>query len=368
MGKKRPRPLTRPISLRAPVTLGVVLIVLVVILGAVWVTGTLIGLLRGEVSPALYLGMLLAGSILLIAVLAGVIAYLTLSVKAFNLNRRQSNFIDAVTHELKSPIASLKLYLQTMTRHNVSEEQTAEFHKIMLDDVERLDSLIDHLLEAARVERGTDAEAAVAINLAELLTQVSEGACVRYKMPADTVRIDCPPITLTAPPIQVEILFRNLVDNAVKYGGTPPRVQIEAQLAKDPSGEVMVSVCDNGAGIPAKLRRTVFGRFVRLVNELERSKPGTGLGLYLVRNVTQALGGRIQISDGVSVPEHVAGNGEKGDLAESTAPGTSPTKGSGTRFEITLKNATAIEDDNASGVPGENRGSENRTGDTPHSS
>ncbi|TWT65140.1 sensor histidine kinase [Allorhodopirellula solitaria] len=324
--KAKNQPLTRPITLRAPVTLGVVLIVLVVILLAVWVTGNLFGILREKESPLLFWVMLLAGSVLLIAVLAGVIAYLTLSVKAFNLNRRQSNFIDAVTHELKSPIASLKLYLQTMTRRTVGADQQAEFHKIMLDDVERLDLLIDHLLEAARMERGAASEDAIEVDLPKLLTELSTAACVRYKQPPDTVEIDCQDIVLTAPPIQVEILFRNLLDNAFKYGGIPPRVHVIGRMNADQSGDVTVSVCDNGRGIPTQLRRKVFGRFIRLGNELERSKPGTGLGLYLVRNVTQAMGGRIEIVDS----KNPTGGNVTLDPADRPI---------GTRFDVTLPDA-----------------------------
>ncbi|TWU03789.1 sensor histidine kinase [Neorhodopirellula pilleata] len=354
----------RPITLRAPITLGVVLIVLLVILTAVWVTGTLIGALRGQASPELYWAMLLAGSVLLIAVLAGVIAYLALSVKSFNLNRRQSNFIDAVTHELKSPIASLKLYLQTMTRHAVNQEQSEAFHKIMLEDVERLDTLINHLLDAASVERGVIAQEAKDFVLVELIKQVATATCVRYKLPPETVTIDCQDILLHAPQIQVEILLRNLVDNAVKYGANPPRVRIMAQLTAKPvpvtksrfasrrssshgqqtaeltadaapleSGEVTMSVCDNGVGIPANLRRKVFGRFVRLGNELERSSPGTGLGLYLVRNVTHALGGRINIHDAQNVDF-----GEPLPTQSSENDTGGPTN-QGTRFDITLPNA-----------------------------
>ena len=79
-----------------------------------------------------------------------------LTIKAINLTRRQSNFMDSVTHELKSPIASLKLYLQTLGRRQVSEQERASFHRYMLEDVERLDNLINHLLDAARVERQED--------------------------------------------------------------------------------------------------------------------------------------------------------------------------------------------------------------------
>ena len=141
-------------SLRAPITLGVVMIVLVVVLTAVWFTSSwFLGQGEGK-SRAVQWTLLGTGAFLLSGVLAGVIAYLTLTVKAVNLNRRQSNFIDSVTHELKSPIASLKLYLQTMARRNVDEKQQADFHRFMLEDVERLDSLINHLLDAARIERG----------------------------------------------------------------------------------------------------------------------------------------------------------------------------------------------------------------------
>jgi len=305
----------RPLTLRTPITLGVVMIVLVVILTAVWVSGTVIGAMQSESSRAVFFVMLAAGSVLLIAVLAGVIAYLTLSVKAFNLNRRQSNFIDSVTHELKSPIASLKLYLQTMHRHEVSVQQQQEFHHMMLGDVERLDSLINHLLDTARIERG-ESPPATQLELAPILDQAATAACVRHKMPAETVQIRCPPITLQAPAIQIEILFRNLIDNAVKYGGSPPVVKVAAEC--DESGTICVTVQDNGSGIPANLRRKVFGRFVRLGSELERSRPGTGLGLYLVRNITHALGGRIDVSDARQLDEECAGT-----LFEVRLPGGS---------------------------------------------
>lgn len=273
-------------SLKAPITLGVVLIVLVVVLLAVWLLGLLL-----EVSSWRLLAI---GSVLLASILAGVIAYLTLTVKAVRLNQRQSNFIDSVTHELKSPIASLKLYLQTMSRRTVDQQQQQDFHRIMLEDVERLDSLINHLLDAARIGRDTETVEEEPVRLDELLRQCAIATCVRYKLPPETVLVDSPPITVTSQLVQLEILFRNLVDNAVKYGGSPPKVVVRAQTEND---RVQVSVVDNGPGIPANQRRKVFGRFVRLGNELERSTPGTGLGLYLVRNVTRAIGGTVRVHD-----------------------------------------------------------------------
>ena len=282
-------------SLKAPIALGVVMILLVVVLTAVWIMGNVLGATGRFGSREVFWTFLAVGAVLLAGVLAGVIAYLTLTVKAFNLNRRQSNFIDAVTHELKSPIASLKLYLQTMTRRSVDEQQQQSFHQFMLEDVERLDLMINHLLDAARIERGDRAAEREDVRLDHLLSQCASATCIRYRVPPGAVRVECPTVTLHSQLVQLEILFRNLIDNAVKYGGSPPKVSVLATIEADE--KVRVTITDNGSGIPANQRRKVFGRFFRLGNELERSTPGTGLGLYLVRNVIKSIGGTIRVND-----------------------------------------------------------------------
>ncbi len=301
-------------SLRAPITLGVVLIVLIVVLAALWIIGNWLVATGYLTSRLVFSVMVAVGTVLLVGMLAGVIAYLTLTIKAVRLNQRQSNFIDSVTHELKSPIASLKLYLQTMTRRTVDERQQQDFHKTMLEDVERLDSLINHLLDVARIDQSVEPADEAPVRLDELLRQCSSAACTRYKLPEDTVDLDSPEITISSQLVQLEILFRNLIDNAVKYGGSPPKVHIKVRPAGDQ--QVTVSILDNGPGIPANQRRKVFGRFVRLGNELERSRPGTGLGLYLVRNVTRSIGGIVRVRD-------------RSESHNSTATGT--------EFEVTLK-------------------------------
>lgn len=280
-------------SLRAPITLGVVMILLVVALTIGWVSINVIAATINRDSAPVYYVVLAIGSVGLAVVLAGVIAYLTLTVKAINLNRRQSNFIDSVTHELKSPIASLKLYLQTLSRRTVDENQRRDFHRFMLEDVERLDQLINHLLDAARFDGQTKPLPLERLLLSDVLRQGAIAAMARYAAPPETITIHCPSIVLFSRGIELDILFRNLMDNAVKYGGTPPSVDVTASVI---SGlRVTIRVSDNGPGIPPNLRRRIFGRFVRLGSELERSKPGTGLGLYLVRTVTKSLGGTIQV-------------------------------------------------------------------------
>src|SRR5262249_20716522 len=152
---------------------------------------------------------------------------LILSVKAVRLNQRQSNFIDAVTHELKSPIASLKLYLQTLDRHQVTAEQQADFQRFMFEDLQRLDQLIDHLLDAARLEHSAPADPAENVPLDELLIRTSRLACERYRLPENTVELKLEPAQVRARPADLEIIFRNLLDNAIKYSGEKPHVDVE---------------------------------------------------------------------------------------------------------------------------------------------
>ncbi len=284
-------------SLRWPITLGVVMIVLVVVLIVGWVLLTVFGLVFDTERAAWYLAMLSIGAVLLALVLVGVVMYLTLSIKAINLSRRQSNFIDSVTHELKSPIASLKLYLQTLNRRQVSPAEQESFYKYMLEDVERLDTLINHLLDAARLEKDRTPAEAEDVDLATILRSTSEVVCLRYQQPASVVQLDLTPCTVHAAPVDLELIFRNLIDNALKYANDDePRVEVTMRPSRD-DGRVVVRISDNGRGIPLQFRHKLFDRFMRLGLELERDKPGTGLGLYIVRTLVRRLGGDVRIRD-----------------------------------------------------------------------
>ncbi len=282
-------------SLSWPITLGVVMIVLLVAILVGWVLLAVFGALSDRNLQGFYWILLSVGSAFLVFVLVGVIMYLTLTVKAFNLNRRQSNFIDSVTHELKSPIASLKLYLQTLTRHQVSDEERESFCRYMLEDVERLDQLINHLLDAARLERARIASELEDVELTDVLRQCAETTCLRYHVPADTVTLDVEPCVVHAARVDLDLIFRNLIDNAVKYAGSEPRVNVTLRMADD--DRTVTRIADNGRGVPNELRRKIFGRFVRLGKELERDTPGTGLGLYIVRTLVSRLRGSVRVHD-----------------------------------------------------------------------
>jgi signal transduction histidine kinase len=287
-------------SISWPITLGVLMIVTIVALTVGWVLINTFAITNQPQSSVFYLVWLPLGAALLIFVLVGVVMYLTLSIKAINLTRRQSNFIDSVTHELKSPIASLKLYLQTLNRRSVSEEEREAFHKFMLDDVERLDTLISNLLDVARFDRRAN-DPTEDVSLPDVLAACAKAACLQHNVDSSTVALEVEPCLVNARRVELEMIFRNLIDNAIKYGGEDhAQVLVRLQVTPGPrEGQQLatVEVSDNGRGVPASMRQMIFGRFVRLGEELEREKPGIGLGLYIVRTLIDRLRGRIRVQD-----------------------------------------------------------------------
>lgn len=303
-------------SLKLPIVLAVVMIVLLLALIFGWVVLTVPS--DEDQRPGLYWAALAVGTTFLALILIGVVLYLSLSIKAINLTRRQSNFIDSVTHELKSPIASLKLYLQTLSRRQVSHEQRQRFCDTMLEDVDRLNQLINHILDAGRLEKSPSEIEYEEVALDDLLVQCAQSVCLRFRVPESTVELSLEPCRMVAPRVDLDIIFRNLLDNAVKYAGAEPRVVVV--LRRDETGDANISIRDNGRGIPAKLRRKIFGRFVRLGHELVREKPGTGLGLYIVRTLVRRLRGRIDVADAEEGPGTVFKVRLPGSLAASLDP------------------------------------------------
>ena len=278
-----------------PITLAIVMITLLVVLTIGWVLLAVFGALKDARLSGVYWALLSIGSTFILLLVVGVVLYLILSIKAINLTRRQSNFIDSVTHELKSPIASMKLYLQTLSRHQVSQELQTDFHRFMLEDLERLDHLINQMLDAGRLDAESAGDENEDVPLAELLQECAASVCASYRVPADTVHFDLQPSIVYARRLDLDIVFRNLIDNAVKYAAAVPRVDVGLQLNDE--GKVLVRIADNGRGIPQQMRRKIFGRFVRLGKELEREKPGTGLGLYIARTLVRRHRGRIRVCE-----------------------------------------------------------------------
>lgn len=273
-------------SLKLPIILGVTMIVVTIALLVGWILLNVLSINSWVV--------LSVGTVLFVGVIVGFAIYLTLSVKAVNLTRRQSNFIDSVTHELKSPIASLKLYLQTLNMRDVSKEERRKFLEFMMDDVERLDTLINHVLDAGYTSQANKPQVMEPIDLEHLLRQCAKLVAARYRISEDTIQLELEPCEIRGERIDLVMIFRNLIDNAVKYAGNPPTVKVKLVVSNNFG---VVKVSDNGPGIPHDLRSKIYARFVRLGDELQREKPGTGLGLHIVKTLLKRARGKIKISD-----------------------------------------------------------------------
>ena len=242
-------------------------------------------------------GSLILGSAALAISLFGISFYSFLTIKEIQLNRRQANFVDSVTHELKTPIAALRLYLDTLLLHEPEAHDRREFYETMNSELTRLDRLINQLLEVGRLDAIGQSSDAETISLEDLLRQCARAACLHHKHEvADVFEFQIPPMALASRRLPLEMIFGNLLDNAVKYGGSPPRVRVEA--AAHGLSRVVVRIHDNGQGVPLENRRRIFQMFVRGNDELQRTKTGTGLGLYIVRTLVGLLKGRIQVTEG----------------------------------------------------------------------
>ncbi len=285
--------------LKAPILLAVAMFGVLLVLTVGWVILSVVGAVADDRLAAFYWTVLPIGTAFIFFLIVGVAIYLALSIKAINLSQRQSNFIDSVTHELKSPIASLKLYLQTLHRHHLSADEQAGFYESMLEDVERLDRLINQMLDAGRVDSGPVDGEQEDVALDALLQECAQAVTMRYRVPDDVVRLDLNPCIVQARRMDLDLVFRNLLDNAVKYAGAEPLVEVSLTAAGE---RATVRIRDNGRGIPYAMRRRIFGRFVRLGSELEREKAGTGLGLYIVQTVARRLHAKLRVRDPASGP------------------------------------------------------------------
>ena len=263
-------------------------------------------LARESAWPALVLG-----AVALAISLFGISFYSFLTIKEIQLNRRQSNFVDSVTHELKTPIAALRLYLDTLLMRDMGQEDRREFYSTMESELERLDQLINQLLEVGRLDEIGSRTEPEHVDLLPLLQAAAQSSCKHHKCNVDEVfEFDVAPVALHTRRMVLEMIFGNLIDNAVKYGGDPPRVLVSVL----PRGwdRVAVRVQDNGPGIPETQRRQVFQLFFRGSDELQRTRKGTGLGLYIVKTLVGILKGRVSV---------VNSTAEEGCVFEVILPG-----------------------------------------------
>lgn len=283
-------------SISVPIVLASVAVPLAIALLVAWTLIFAQNLAEGH-ATAQNVWLLIVGSVAFIAILFVLVMFAVFLVREILEVRRQDSFIDSVTHELKSPLASLKLGLQTMARPQVDSDKRELLRSMMLDDVDRLSAFIDDVLQASRLahERATMDRGPV--GLRELVQDCADTVRSRHRLSPDAITVDVDPdLTVYSDRAALQVVVRNLIDNAVKYSDEVD-VRVSSQPLRD--GAVLVDVRDRGIGIPPKELKRVFHRFYRVESEHVRSRRGTGLGLFVVSALVRNLGGRVEaLSDG----------------------------------------------------------------------
>ncbi len=233
------------------------------------------------------------GGLLVAAMIVAIVLVWTAVRREGQRERQHQNFVSAVTHELKTPLAGIRLALETVLSGRVDDEGRERFLRNALIDAERLSGLVQKVLEVTRYAGGAHRLAVEVGDYSELVAQ--EVAAAARHAEAREVKLDADIEEGVQAPFDDEamaIVCSNLVENALKYAarGSPPRVHISLALVR---GEAVLQVTDNGVGIDGKDLEAIFQPFYRANDEVTRRTPGTGIGLYVAREIVAAHGGKL---------------------------------------------------------------------------
>ncbi|MFT4156115.1 sensor histidine kinase [Parafilimonas sp.] len=213
--------------------------------------------------------------------------------KQFMLNRQQQNFMMAVTHELKTPIAVINLSLETLLKRKLDEGKQQHFIKTSLQETERLNDLVSNILITSQLESGNYINDKESINFSELVYKCVTDFASRFPSRAITKNIR-ENIFINGESLLLQLLVNNLISNALKY--SPKEKPVQVSLSNH-NGNILLRVMDEGAGISEEEKKKVFAKFYRSGDEAVRNTKGTGLGLYLCKRITENHNGKIAIQD-----------------------------------------------------------------------
>ena len=263
-------------------TLGVLLAAASVAVGFGWI------ILNWEHDVKVILGVLFFG-----AIATGLVLNTSFLVREIRRNEQHDSFINSVTHELKTPIASIRLYLQTLERRDVPEPQRREFYRLMLDDADRLMNTVEQVLKAGRA--GAHKGERLDVDFAKIVGQSVERTRTSYHLQPDALRFESTlngsGSIVSGDPEELRTAVSNILDNAVKYSGS--KVDISVRLNSGNARQLTLSVQDHGVGIPPGELKSIFKRFYRVPGRALPHVRGTGLGLFLVRNIAKRHRGRV---------------------------------------------------------------------------
>ncbi len=266
------------------VALGVGLVALAITLNVSWI------ILHWRQGVLLFLGIVLFG-----VLIAGLIVNTSFLVHEIRRNEQHDSFINAVTHELKTPITSIRLYLQTLQRRDVDESQRREFYRLMLDDTDRLLGTVEQVLKAGQAGHKKTAEH-VRVDFGDLVRECVEVARTSHHLQPEALRYEQAVRNGTGTSVvgdseELRTAVSNVLDNAIKYSGS--QVDVSVRLETPNERQLTLSVRDHGVGIPATELKRIFKRFYRIPNHSPGNVRGTGLGLFIVRAIARKHGGRV---------------------------------------------------------------------------
>jgi signal transduction histidine kinase len=276
---------TRRKSVAFFIVLGACLVTIAIALNVGWI------LLNFREVALLVLGVVFFGLII-----AGLVLNTIFLVREIRRNEQHDSFINAVTHELKTPIASIRLYLETLQTRQVDEDRRKEFYKIMLDDTDRLLHTVEQVLRAGRTrDRRREIQQSV-IDLGHLVDECLQLARTRRHLDETALRYseslaDGGRPLVVGDQDELRAAVSNLIDNAIKYSDAEVDVQVEVKT--DDPKLLTIRVKDSGVGIPREQLKRIFRRFYRVPLRVTARIKGAGLGLFIVRAIVDKHGGRV---------------------------------------------------------------------------
>src|SRR3989449_9886079 len=263
-------------------SLGVCLAGVAVAVGSGWI------ILNWRADIKVFLGFIFFG-----AITAGIILNTSFLIREIRRNEQHDSFINAVTHELKTPIASIRLYLQTLERRDVGESQRREFYRLMLDDTDRLLGTVEQVLKAGQAGHKKQRDR-VTVDFGQLVRECVDVTRASHQLDQEALRLEQLPEaepTVLADSEELRTAVSNVLDNAVKYSNG--RVDVSVRVETPDEKHVTLRVKDQGVGIAPHDLKRVFKRFYRVPNRVLSNVKGTGLGLFIVRAIARKHGGRV---------------------------------------------------------------------------
>ncbi len=238
--------------------------------------------------------LLIFGVIFFLLIITGLILNTIFLVREIRRNEQHDAFLNAVTHELKTPIASIKLYLETLRARDLPREKQLEFYDIMLDDNARLLGTVEQVLQASRTREKQRLMNLTEINLGELIGETVGSIVSRRHLDDSAIRFSPPieTIQVLGDRGELQTALANLIDNAIKYSPEGPKITIKLRSARPKKAEIFIR--DNGIGMARSDLKRVFKRFYRAQNSTSSTTKGTGLGLAIVQSIVAKHGGTVR--------------------------------------------------------------------------